>query len=133
MVLLAVVWMASAWLDVSWIMGNSHVFELGEGRFLLMSLKGVHGARSPGVYFDSHEMSGYTFEWPFSIAKTRSGWYISIPLSAVALPFAIAGAAAWYADTLVRRRSLRNCPKCNYDRTGLAAGTVCPECGGLPS
>jgi hypothetical protein len=24
------------------------------------------------------------------------------------------------------------CPKCRYDRTGLAAGAVCPECGAVP-
>ena len=30
------------------------------------------------------------------------------------------------------RRTFGLCPKCNYDRTGLAAGAVCPECGGLP-
>jgi hypothetical protein len=25
------------------------------------------------------------------------------------------------------------CPTCHYDRTGLAAGVVCPECGKLPA
>ena len=41
---------------------------------------------------------------------------------------------AWRLDTLARRRAKLNlCPKCNYDRTGLAAGSVCPECGAAAS
>ena len=28
-----------------------------------------------------------------------------------------------------RRSRAGKCPECNYDRTGLAAGAVCPECG----
>ena len=36
-----------------------------------------------------------------------------------------------YFDDVERRELLaRNvCPKCKYDRTGLAAETACPECG----
>ena len=42
-------------------------------------------------------------------------------------------AFARYLDTLARRRArIGFCPKCNYDRTGLAAGAVCPECGSAP-
>jgi len=42
--------------------------------------------------------------------------------------------AAWSLDILARRRGRLNlCPKCHYDRTGLAAGAVCPECGKLPA
>jgi hypothetical protein len=35
----------------------------------------------------------------------------------------------------VRKRNSRRCPKCVYDRSGLARGVLCPECGkaaGLP-
>ncbi len=31
-----------------------------------------------------------------------------------------------------RRRRAGRCPKCNYDRTGLSSGAVCPECGTAP-
>ena len=34
------------------------------------------------------------------------------------------------ADAIHAHRIRTNCcPKCNYDRTGLAQGAVCPECG----
>jgi hypothetical protein len=40
---------------------------------------------------------------------------------------------AWRLDTLARRRACAGlCPKCHYDRTGLAASAVCPECGAAP-
>ena len=41
---------------------------------------------------------------------------------------------AWRVDALARRRAgLDLCPKCRYDRAGLATGAVCPECGRAPS
>lgn len=37
---------------------------------------------------------------------------------------------AWHLDTLATRRAREGkCPKCSYDRTGLAAAAPCPECG----
>jgi hypothetical protein len=41
-----------------------------------------------------------------------------------------ATALAWRLDTLARRRArVGLCPKCSYNRAGLAVGAVCPECG----
>jgi hypothetical protein len=42
----------------------------------------------------------------------------------------VAAAAAWRGGLRSRRRAKLNvCPKCGYDRTGLAADAKCPECG----
>ena len=40
----------------------------------------------------------------------------------------------WRLDVVERRRRSRLdlCPACSYDRAGLAAGAVCPECGCTP-
>jgi hypothetical protein len=35
----------------------------------------------------------------------------------------------FYARESARRREFGRCPACKYDRTGLANGAVCPECG----
>jgi hypothetical protein len=42
-------------------------------------------------------------------------------------------AAVWYVDgRIARRQRMGRCPKCNYDRAGIGAGAVCPECGAVP-
>jgi hypothetical protein len=35
----------------------------------------------------------------------------------------------WRAARIQRSARLNLCPKCNYDRAGIAAGAKCPECG----
>jgi hypothetical protein len=56
--------------------------------------------------------------------------WIRVPLWWLALPALLATLTAWRVDTLARRRARLNlCPKCNYDRAGIGAGAVCPECG----
>jgi hypothetical protein len=55
---------------------------------------------------------------------------IFIPLWIPTVVSAIVTALGWRLDTLARRRARLNlCPKCNYDRAGLAADAKCPECG----
>jgi hypothetical protein len=54
----------------------------------------------------------------------------------VCVPLALATVLAWRLDWLdaraARRARLNLCPKCNYDRAGIAKDAVCPECGALP-
>jgi hypothetical protein len=59
---------------------------------------------------------------------------VGIPLWLPLAPTLLATAAAWRLDALARRRACAGlCPKCGYDRAGLAASAVCPECGSLPA
>ena len=45
----------------------------------------------------------------------------------------LATAAAWRADAKYLRRAREGaCPACGYDRAGLVAGSLCPECGKQP-
>jgi hypothetical protein len=40
---------------------------------------------------------------------------------------------AWWLEMREARRArVGRCPRCDYDRTGLAAGAVCPECAAAP-
>jgi hypothetical protein len=53
-----------------------------------------------------------------------------VPLWMPIAPVLLVTAIAWRLDTSARRRARTNhCLRCNYDRTGLPIGTVCPECG----
>jgi hypothetical protein len=55
---------------------------------------------------------------------------IRFPLWIPALCIALATIAAWRLDWIARRVARFNlCPKCHYDRAGLAKDAKCPECG----
>ncbi len=66
----------------------------------------------PGLWTEVHRYPG--------------GWDVSIPMSNLATLILGAGVILWRLD---RRRAAYECPKCGYDRRGLAEGAVCPECG----
>ena len=57
-----------------------------------------------------------------------------IPLWPLPLLSLLTTAAAWRADAKYLRRVREGaCPACGYDRAGLAAISVCPECGAAAS
>ncbi|HMN40561.1 MAG TPA: hypothetical protein PKE29_06910 [Phycisphaerales bacterium] len=59
---------------------------------------------------------------------------LTMPLWAPAVGILFITAIAWRLDTLARRRVRAHlCPKCRYDRAGLAMGVACPECGSQPA
>jgi hypothetical protein len=72
--------------------------------------------------------------WP-SVSMTDMGMRAElwIPLWLPTLAGFVPTALAWRLDTLARRRARLNlCPKCRYDRAGLAVDARCPECGNMP-
>jgi hypothetical protein len=55
---------------------------------------------------------------------------LQLPLWPLVILAGFVATLAWLVDALARRRERAGrCPNCNYDRAGLAAGAVCPECG----
>ena len=83
-------------------------------------------------------------EWYTDMPATDGGWWygeyratkvLDMQLAAW-VPVAVAGVVAaipWRLDALERRRAgAGRCPKCRYDRAGLAMGAACPECGAPP-
>jgi hypothetical protein len=56
---------------------------------------------------------------------------IGVPLWPFACVALLTTVTAWRLDTLARRRAHTHCPKCNYDRAGIAKDAACPECGAL--
>ncbi len=62
------------------------------------------------------------------------GSWIAAPVLGPALVACVIGALMWRLEARARRRAGPNlCARCGYDREGLTAGTVCPECGAPPS
>jgi hypothetical protein len=66
--------------------------------------------------------------WRGSFVHGPGWWVTAVPLWALCLPLLIGTVWAWSP----RRSVSGKCPSCRYSRFGLAAGTICPECGAPP-
>lgn len=72
--------------------------------------------------------SGQSATAPGSAATPVS---VTVPIWFIAVVTVAPSAFIWRRDVLIKRRARVNyCPACNYNRHGLPAGAVCPECGG---
>ena len=133
-VLLVVVWIGSAWWAVTWESREFKEFRICAGRISLADYRSLR-VRSTGQGWEASPIR-YRFLWTSEMRSLQGAWEVVVPLWMLTLPSLIVTVAAGRLDTLARRRARLNlCPTrgCNYDRTGLAAGAVCPECGKLPA
>jgi transposase InsO family protein len=128
--LLAGVWVRSEWVWDHYAGTN----------FYLIAWK---GSACIGQTWPGYAASGYR-SGPVVADRDRYWWCVFggpattiraiIPLWLLLAPTLLATAAAWRLDAVARRRARAGrCPKCGYDRAGLAASAVCPECGSLPA
>jgi hypothetical protein len=68
--------------------------------------------------------------WWFSRISAPNVWGAAAPLWFPACIALLVSGAAWRLESVARRGSRLNlCPKCHYDRAGIAADAKCPECG----
>ncbi len=127
-VLLVAVWIGSGWYVWQWASATGWCV-LHEGRVELS----WDSEFSKDLGFRSGPFFPLNYRWGFDLDVLANRRVVA-PLWA---PVCVVGAATILArrfDTLARSRARLNlCPKCNYDRTGLAIGAVCPECGSVPS
>ncbi len=132
-VLLAAAWISCIWTCVTWRHASRPalgVWAIWHGGVVQMGNDsgGVAGAAGWRCY-----VFPALLNWKPEFGYSVGYWEFVLPLW---IPVAISltlTATAWRLDALARRRArVGFCPKCNYDRSGLAAGTVCPECGALP-
>lgn len=62
------------------------------------------------------------------------GWALIIPLWIPAALGLAVGVPAWVLDRRARRAIAAGaCPKCHYDRSGIPAAALCPECSAAPA
>ena len=127
-VVLLVAWLGSGWYHVYWSPDGAWRFDAYSGAVIL---------RPPGaIELNSMLQIGWQFEqrstgMRFWLPRWwRAEQFVVLPLWTPATLLLMAAAVAWRLDTLARRRArIGFCPKCSYNRTGLAPGAVCPECG----
>ncbi len=135
--LLVVAWIGSGW----WILG---IIKPKPSRLSLGIVGGVVVVMSDDVNpiaqwgFYCHRQSNIIY-WPWRgvgglDSSFATQWALTIPLWIPSIATFVATCTAWRLDALARRRARLNfCPKCTYDRTGLAPTAVCPECGATPN
>lgn len=134
-VLLVVVWIGSGWFRFRLVYGPPCRVAITNGQVRFM------------VRSDHYHNDPFAESSPRLVATELNLhfpclWYgrlssldeniVGLPLWPLPLGTLIATATAWHLDTLARRRArggVNLCPKCNYDRGGLASGAGCPECG----
>jgi hypothetical protein len=136
-------------LVVVWV-GSARMFAVSPKRGLWF-VSGGHGcvylcrADQPASIWDEHTSYWLwhepgKFSWGFCFLRPyHSELVMGMPLWAPGSISLCLTAFAWRLDSLAERSAARNhCPRCGYDRTGLAqgsgvSGAKCPECGAAPA
>ncbi len=137
-VVLLVVWIASARWKVEWTSegtirvaiayGSCIVADYDRQREVFAQMKAMGLAHTWEVV----AVDG-PFHWWFHALTAPGVRVVHLPLWLPCLLSLLATAAAWRADAKYLRRVREGgCPACGYDRAGLAAGSLCPECGKQP-
>ncbi len=114
----------------------------GEIQDLLVERKAYESALASTRYHLSFERLppelSMWFDWDIPTTKRMPGfstprWTAKVPIWIVVVPTIAFTVSVWRLDTLARRRlRIGHCPTCNYNRHGIPAQAVCPECGALP-
>ena len=130
-VLLVVVWIGSGWYGGYYRARLDRMYIVSDGVFEIRTSHGpLDRVKIEWVSYD-HDFSQW--KWWFRWNTVWLFSHVEVPLWSPALLCLLATAAAWRADaTYLRRVREGACPACGYDRAGLAAGAVCPECGKQP-
>jgi hypothetical protein len=134
-VLLVVVWIGSGWyspliadkrFNPSGGGYTSNAMSVSEGCVMVTF---AQGGEFKNVIFD-FSWRPAKLRYRFVVKRFGHGWCVVVPVWAPTAVCLVACVTAWRLDTLASRRARLNlCPKCHYDRAGLAAGAKCPECG----
>lgn len=137
-VVLVVVWIGSGW-RVGGARYESLSLRVMSGGIVLEKMSGVGRLR-----YLFTDIQRFTWHWspawyrsvgpnPRSPGGPQIDWQLSVPTWGPVLGVLTLTMIAWRLDALARRRArLALCANCHYDRTGLAPGAVCPECGRSP-
>ena len=139
-VLLVAVWVGSGWIGPSVSFPNSAPrWSVSHGCFVRTGGP-VAGTGQTGLPWGEDLVAKYTIIgapirfrilWLPSLATAMGVTFFAVPFWPLILMSAAPSAVLWHIKCRARlREQLGRCPKCGYDRTGLAsADAKCPECG----
>ncbi|HVU63861.1 MAG TPA: hypothetical protein VHC70_07785 [Phycisphaerales bacterium] len=132
---LVVVWIGSGWWTLTWLEPPSIKIQIRVGSIYVCHYPSGGLEDLPRGFLTPIRELGFRMAFlPASRRMPRGVHEALCPLWILPAGTALATAAAWVFDSRARRRARLNlCPKCTYDRAGLAAGAKCPECGEPPA
>ncbi len=149
-VLLVVVWIGSGWWEVWTPVAFVRAGELGliKRAYTLPPVGTTLPRTIPPTPLPTAsvawrlKLTPFALNWtPRPLLQSVTTGYSRVLIQAELVtlwPFALVGVVCVLTSLVLdlllsRRHGFGRCPKCNYDRTGLAAGAVCPECGAASS
>lgn len=119
-----VAWILSGWWSLGWCSARGdYVFAEGGRLHLARQTINNYPTRYQGWTFGPADTP---FGWWWAWRAGSGGYRVAVPLWAISLISASAALGAW---KLGHRTLPGTCPRCHYDRSGLAPDRVCPECG----
>jgi hypothetical protein len=74
-----------------------------------------------------------SMSWWYEEHTQFAARWVRLPLWPLALLSFLATAALHSGTRFCCRARIGHCPACNYDRRGIPAASVCPECGAAPA
>ena len=126
--LLAIMWIGSGWWMWVWTFPSGRIVNVIHGSVRVGGLG--KPLKSPTLALRREVIAPSFFPWGIrGGGDWRASWTVYIPMwmpVSLALFITVVG---WRRELRARRALRMQCPKCGYDRTGLAATAVCPECG----
>ncbi len=129
-VLLVVVWIGSGWWGVWWWSKGGDCAAIAMGTLIVGTQDYPVPASDAGLSIEGSSLKNFGWWIRFADDSGPTVWQLFVPLWLPMLSSLLITALAWRLDLLAwRRERMGKCPKCHYDRTGLAPGAVCPECG----
>jgi hypothetical protein len=129
--LLVAGWIASNWMYFGIVSEAGAFSGLKNGRVIIGQDEGLKWADSDTAFWTESS-------WPTQMASKPGGiWQpadgVVIPLWPISVGLLLGTVAAWRTARHARPSAfLHACRECGYDRTGIAVGALCPECGASP-
>ncbi len=129
-VLLFAAWLWSGRWSASGVVQSGDSWQFAGGTLFLMCPHDHDPLRPRGFRGIFHNAGGHVWNLEWGSYRVPGSWWVQFPIWILLVLSAPVTAIAWRLDTLALRRSgLNLCRNCGYERAGLAAGAVCPECG----
>ena len=127
-VLLLILWAVSGWWAAGWV-GPSWYVGLSPG-LVYISFADFKAIVTGEGFCHAPVAMGAHWEWLPEFYNGPVELAMLIPIWMLALATLCISIIAWRME-INACRLLNPCHACGYDRTGLASGVVCPECGTL--